>query len=71
MPRWTEHDTADLNTIGVDTAEIDTRDLSHHPLNRSPLEISERRAGRPQAEHGEIADTPESRARQSASRHYN
>jgi hypothetical protein len=75
VPHWNEPDTADLSTVGVDTAEIDpadldTTDLAHLPVNRSPLEIAERRVGRPQAEDGEIADTPESRARQSASRRY-
>jgi hypothetical protein len=74
-PQWTEPDTADLNMIGVDTAEIDpadldTTDLAHQPVNRSPVEIAERRGGRPQVEHGEVADTPESRARQSANRRY-
>jgi hypothetical protein len=75
VPHWNEPDTADLSMVGVDTAEIDpadldTTDLAHLPVNRSPLEIAERRVGRPQAEDGEIADTPESRARQSASRRY-
>jgi hypothetical protein len=75
MPRWTEPDRADVIAARMDTAEIDlgdldTADLSPHPVNRSSMEISERRAGWPQAEYGEIGDTPESRARQSASRRY-
>jgi hypothetical protein len=59
-----------VDTAEINPADLGTADLAHHPVNRSPVETSQRRVGWPQAEHGEIADTPEVRAQQSSSRRY-